>query len=60
MFNTIVYFEKDNNNRFYLYFALLASNFKDFTYIFILIVNANANTFVVFILKSVNIAFKEN
>jgi len=60
MFDAIVYLEKDNNNRFYSYFALLALSFKDFIYIFFLIVNANANAFVIFMLKFVNIAFKEN
>ncbi len=60
MFDAIVYFEKDDNNRLCLYFALLALNFKDFIYIFTLIVNANANAFAIFVLKFVNIAFKEN
>ncbi len=43
-----------------MYLALFASNLKDFIYIFIAIVNANANTFVVFMLKFVDITFKES
>jgi len=60
MFNAIVYFEENNNNKLYLYFALFASSFKDFIYIFTFIVNANTSIFAIFILKFVNITFKKN
>jgi len=59
-FNTIVYFRELNNNKFYIYFALFALDFKDFIYIFISIVNANASAFAIFILKFVNIVLKED
>ncbi len=60
MFNAIVYFKKDDNNKLYSYFAFLALDFEDFTYIFIFIVNANASAFAIFMLKFINIAFKKN
>jgi len=60
IFDAIIYLKRNNNNRLYLYFALLALDFKDSTYIFISIINANASAFIVFILKFANIIFKEN
>ena len=60
MFDIIIYFEKVNNNRFCSNFAFFASNFKDFFYIFIVVIYANINIFVVSIIKFANIAFKQN
>ncbi len=60
MFDTIVYLERVNNNKFCSNFALLALNFEDFFYIFIVIVYANTSAFIVFIFKFVNIAFERN
>jgi len=60
IFDVIVHFEKINNNKFCLNFALFAPNFEDFFYIFIVIVYANTNIFIVIILKFVNITFEQN
>ncbi len=49
MFDIIIYFEK---------IALFASNFKDFFYIFIVVVYANTNALDIVILKFVNITFE--
>ncbi len=43
-----------------MYFALFVLDLKDFIYIFVIVINANIDIFVVFILKFVNIIFKES
>ncbi len=60
IFDTIIYFERTNNNKLCSNFALFALNFENFFYIFIVVVYANANIFVVSIFKVANIALERN
>ncbi len=60
MFDTIVYLERVDNYKLNTNITFFLLNFENIFNIFIVVIYANANALVVFILKFVNIALKKD